>query len=577
MVWRLCRRLQAVGPQRIAWVLGLSAAAGVMEGAGVLALVPLLTWLGVGGDGEAGGDGRFLLALAGYVGLVAAAALTVRARGIAVQTVILDVLDRLRGDLHRAVLAMEWSRFRSLRVAGLQQALTGEIGRIGYAVSLTASLAGVLLGVPFVLAAALLLSPAMTVAALTVAAAVMLATRRLGAQGFRLNRTQGEVNRAAIADLADDLAGMRIIKSFGVEEARAGSIAARFAAIRGNQLAYARTLADERAVLQTAAAVAAAGALYAAVSVFQVPLAEGLVLILAYGRLLQTSFRGLSNWRQLTGAVAALASYDETLARCWEGAEPVAAAAAPALRRTIQLCGVRVAYHTEEGGRAGLDGIDAEIPAGAVTALIGPSGAGKSTLADLAAGLTVPDAGEIRIDGTPLTPEHRAAWRQRVAVVPQDPFMFHDTIAANLRLARPDADDGDVWAALEQAAAADFVRALPLGLETVVGDRGARLSGGERQRIVLARALLRRPALLVLDEATASLDAETEAAVARALDGLRGTCTMVVVAHRPSTVRAADHVLLLDDGRLAAAGSWDAVRRTAAARLAALGMMEAVS
>jgi ATP-binding cassette subfamily C protein len=272
--------------------------------------------------------------------------------------------------------------------------------------------------------------------------------------------------------------------------------------------------------------------------------------------------------------VAALASYDETLTLCRDVAEPITSADAPELHHGMRFSRVSVTYGQGDDTRTGLDGVDAELPAGKITAVIGPSGAGKSTLADLVSGLTVPDSGEILIDDVPLVSGLRRVWRQRVAVVPQDPFVFHDTIAANLRLARPEADDAALWQALEEAAVADVVRAMPLGLNTVVGDRGARLSGGERQRVVLARALLRWPALLVLDEATASLDGETEAVVARTLASLRGTCTVLVVAHRPSTVRAADHVLLLEAGRLIAAGSWPEVRRVAGPRLAVLGMGE---
>lgn len=575
MVSTLCRRLLEMGRGRIIRVLTLNVAAGFAEGVGVLALVPLLGLMGIGGDGAPPDNWRLALALVGYVGLVAAAAWIVRGRNLAAQTLNLDFLDHLRSDLHAAILAMEWARFRSLRTAELQQAITGEVGRISFAVSLLGQLAGMMLTLPFMLGAALWLSWPMTVAALTAAALVMLATRRLGAESFRLGRQLGEVNRAATADLADDLAGLRIIKSFGAEAERAAGIAARFAAVRHNQLAHQHTQANERMALQTAAGIAAAGALYLALAGLRMPMADALVLILAYGRLLQTALRGLSNWRQLTGAVAALESYDAAMALCRAAAEPAIpdGITVPEPRRAIRLCGVSLAYSHGDGTRTGLDNITAELPAGAITAVIGPSGAGKSTLADLVAGLTVPDAGEIRIDNAPLTADLRHAWRRHVAVVPQDPFLFHDTIAANLRLARPDATDNELWAVLD-ATAAGFVRQLPQGLETVVGDRGARLSGGERQRIVLARAWLRRPALLVLDEATASLDGETEAVVARALTGLRGKCTVLVVAHRPSTVQTADHVLLLEQGRLVAAGSWDGVRATAGARLAALGMIE---
>jgi ATP-binding cassette subfamily C protein len=575
-VLRLLRHLLAMGRGRVARAFALAAIAALLEGVAVVALPTLLRLLGGGGDEMEPGTASLLAAAFGYVVLAAAVAAVSCARSTSVHTLSLELLDRLRGDLHSAILAMEWMRFRRMRAAELQQVVVGEVGRISHAVILLGNLAGAVLSMGFVLTASLALSWPLTLGALAVTGLVIVMTRRLGARGFLLGRELGAINRDAQAGLADDLAGLRIIKGFGAEAVRQAGMARRFAAARRNQVAYQRSRATELALLQLVAAAAAAVTLYVAVKVLRVSLAEALVLILAYARLLQAAFRALGNWRQLTGAVGALAGYEGTLALCRSAAEQVAAVA-PALpvpRAAIRLVGVSVRHDDAGIGRAVLDGIDAVLPARRITAVVGPSGAGKSTLADVVSGLIAPEDGGMFIDDVPLPPEARGAWRRRVAVVPQDPFLFHDTIAANLRMARPDADVATLWQALEEAAAADFVRRLPEGLETVVGDRGARLSGGERQRIVLARALLRRPDLLVLDEATASLDGETEAAVATTLAALRDRCTVLVVAHRPSTVRAADHVLFLESGRLVAAGSWTDIRAHAGARLAALGLAD---
>lgn len=577
----LCRRLAAMGRRRVLSALALNAVAGLTEGVGVLALVPLLKLLGVGGESDAPEPGFFAVVLAGYVLLVAAAALIGRARSLTVQALTLEFLDRLRADLHGAILNMEWRAFNKRRAADLQQATTGEIGRIHMAVIALGDLLSAALVMPFLTVAAFILSPALTTAALGAVAAAALATRGLGARGWRLGRQLGEANKAAMADLADNLAGLRLVKIFAAEDQRSARLAARFTAVRDNQQAYQRAQSAERAALQTAAAAAAAGGLFLALFVLRLPLAEALALMLAYGRLLQAALRILSGWRRLTAAAAALASYDETLTACRAAAEasvasPLKRSAAslrpPSLTREIRLS--QIVVHHEGQERPALDHVDAVIPAGKITAVIGPSGAGKSTFVDLALGLTAPDAGQATVDGAPLTPEMRRAWRRRVAACPQDPFLFHDTLRANLLLADPDADDDALWAALETAAAADLVRALPQGLDAMAGDRGLRFSGGERQRLALARAWLRQPTLLALDEATASLDDQTAAAVAAATARLRGKTTILIVAHRFSAVAHADHVLLLEAGRIAAAGTWDDVRSQAGPRLADIGMLD---
>jgi ATP-binding cassette, subfamily C, bacterial len=570
----LPRRLAAVGRRRAASALALNALAGLTEGIGVLALVPLLKLLGIG-DGAAPLDPRFFaLVLTGYVLLVGGAALIGRARNLTAQALTLEFLDRLRADLHAAVLNMEWRAFRKRRAADLQQVMTGEIGRIHGAVIALGDLLGAALAMPFLAVAAVILSPALTAAALAVVIVAALATRGLGARGWRLGRELGAANQAAMADLVDNLAGLRLIKIFAAENARAAVLSNRFAAVRDNQRAYQRAQSAERAVLQTVAAAAAAGGLYLAVFVLRLPLAEALTLMLAYGRLLQAALRCLSGWRRLTGSSAALIAYDETLAACRAASEPAASGLhPPSLQKEIRLSGV-VVRHGDPDTPPALDHVDAVIPAGKVTALIGPSGAGKSTFVDLVLGLTAPDAGCVTVDGVELSPGLRRAWRGGVSACPQDPFLFHDTLRANLRLARPDADDAALWTALEDAAATDFVRALPHGPDTVAGDRGGRFSGGERQRLALARALLRRPVFLALDEATASLDDQTAAAVATTVDRLRGGTTVLIVAHRLSAVAHADHVLLLEAGRIHAAGTWEEVRAQAGPRLAAIGMID---
>jgi ATP-binding cassette subfamily B protein len=192
---------------------------------------------------------------------------------------------------------------------------------------------------------------------------------------------------------------------------------------------------------------------------------------------------------------------------------------------------------------------------GQMVALVGPSGAGKTTVTNLVARLYDVDQGAVRVGGHDVRDVTLQSLEDVVGYVTQDAHMFHDTIRANLLYARPDATDAETWSALGAAQIATLVRGLPDGLDTVVGDRGYRLSGGERQRLAIARLLLKAPAIVVLDEATAHLDSESEAAVQRALDAALESRTSLVIAHRLSTVRNADQILVLDDGRIVEFGT----------------------
>jgi ATP-binding cassette subfamily B protein len=192
---------------------------------------------------------------------------------------------------------------------------------------------------------------------------------------------------------------------------------------------------------------------------------------------------------------------------------------------------------------------------GQMVALVGPSGAGKTTITHLVSRLYDVGSGAVRIGGHDVREVTLDSLEDVVGYVTQDAHMFHDTIRANLLYARPDADDRDIWAALDAAQVAALVRALPEGLDTVVGDRGYRLSGGERQRLAIARLLLKAPAVVVLDEATAHLDSESEYAVQRALDAALAGRTSLVIAHRLSTVRQADQILVVDEGRVVQRGT----------------------
>jgi ABC-type multidrug transport system fused ATPase/permease subunit len=218
-----------------------------------------------------------------------------------------------------------------------------------------------------------------------------------------------------------------------------------------------------------------------------------------------------------------------------------------------------VAVLDDRSGGPVLRGVSLDVPAGATVALVGPSGAGKSTLASLVPRLYDVDSGSVRVGGVDVRDLTFADLRGAIGVVTQDGHLFHDTIRANLAYAAPHADDAALWAALAQARLADLVATLPDGLDTVVGERGYRLSGGERQRLTIARLLLAGPRVVILDEATAHLDAESEAAVQEALGVALEGRTALVIAHRLSTIRAADLIAVVEGGRVVERGTHEAL------------------
>jgi ABC-type multidrug transport system fused ATPase/permease subunit len=221
----------------------------------------------------------------------------------------------------------------------------------------------------------------------------------------------------------------------------------------------------------------------------------------------------------------------------------------------VHLTFDEVHYAYDDGERPAVSGLSFSLAAGERVALVGPSGAGKSTVAYLLLRFVEPDRGAIQVGDRPLRELSPVDWREQVAWVPQNPYLFYGTVTENIRLAHPGASLEQVRRAARQAHAHEFVEALPQGYDTVIGERGSRLSGGEAQRIALARAFLKDAPLILFDEATANLDPEVEALVQEAMGRLLQGRTALLIAHRLSTVYRADRILVMDQGRIVEAGN----------------------
>jgi ATP-binding cassette, subfamily C, bacterial len=225
--------------------------------------------------------------------------------------------------------------------------------------------------------------------------------------------------------------------------------------------------------------------------------------------------------------------------------------ATPLPEGAIKVQNISFRHAADDGGGSarGIEGVSLTLQPGEIVGITGPSGAGKTTLADLLVGLFPPQQGRISVGDTVLESATLASWRDRVSYVSQDPFLFHDTVRQNLIWANPQSSENDIWDALSLVGADSLIRGMELGLDTVVGERGTLLSGGERQRIALARAILRKPRLLVLDEATGAIDVQSERRILEGLRRLRPRPTIVIVAHRLESLALCERVFRFEAGR----------------------------
>ena len=568
---RLARALFASAPQRSGIAAGLLLAATVTETFGIALLIPLLYAAGLEGapDGGAsaireaaargaqavGLEPTLPVLLGAFVLLAGLRSAVAWQRDVQLTALRLEFVDALRERLYTSTAAAAWPLLVRRRSSDLLHVLTHDVGRAGQgAIHLVQGSVGAVLAVAQA-ALAVAISPPLAFGILLVAGGLLVAAGPLVARSRELGDRLTAGGRAAHAAMTEFLGGLKLAKSEATEARHVRDFTRAFADMRRRQLNFTRTRVAARALFNVGAVAALAALVWVGVRSAGLHLPELAVMALIAGRLLPLLLRLQQDAQQLAHVLPGWLHAIETEEALRRAAEAPAGPEPPPLplARELTVSGVRFSYAgPSSSDPPALAGVDLSIPARRLVAVTGPSGAGKTTLADLLLGLIEPDAGEVRVDGVALCGPARRRWRRSVAYVPQDPHLFHETLRTNLLRARPDATDAELRQALRQAAADGFVAALPEGLETVAGDRGARLSGGQRQRIVLARALLREPTLLLLDEATSHLDTRTELRIIKTLRSLRSRTTIVAVTHQAALLEAADQVVRLENGRVAA-------------------------
>ncbi len=555
---------------RLPAAMALALAVAFAEGTGVLLLIPLLGSIGVVPTDEvtsglaisiermfaAVGLSPGLFTVLGAFLLVSGAhALLYRAYLVAGPALEQDFNLALRRRITVAVMNADWSFLTRNRMADLVHATTHEVDQAsGAAYHFFTLFSGLIVSAMYV-AIAYRLSPLLTVAVSLAGIGVLWILRHGTRRGAELGETHREATERQFEMVSEAFNGLKVTRTLGAE-ARSLEALDRQARLRAETyLDLLRLFGWSRARLDLSSAVLVSVLLIAAVKGMGLSGSGLVMLILIFSRVMPRVLALQSAAQVVTSSLPSFVRVDALIQDLEEHADR-GAPDGPVLPVTGDVHFDSVSYAYTPGGRLALEQVSLTLPAGRITAIVGRSGAGKSTLADMMIGLLRPLGGTISIDGRELGPREIARWRRRVGYVPQDGFLFHDTVRQNLRSAKPDATDAEMWRALEQAAAAGFLQSRPEGLDTIVGDRGVRLSGGERQRLALARALLTDPDVLVLDEATSLLDAVNEDAIIDAVRQLSGRVTVLIITHRLTAIRHADVIHVLEAGRIVESGSW---------------------
>lgn len=528
-----------------------------------------------GGRPDAGGVVvRLALLIAGLAVVDAGLSLAQRWYSARIgEGIILDLRTRVYDHVQRMPLEF----FTRTQTGALVSRLNNDV--VGAQQAFTSTLSGVVSNaIQLVLTAAVMLTLSwpITLISLAMLPLFILPARRVGRRLAAITRESYQLDATMNATMTErfGVAGALLVKLFGQPEAEARRFASRAARVRDigiQQAMYSRTFFVAMLLVASLAQALTYGlggwlAVTGAVSAGTV-VTLALLLTRLYGPL-----TALSNVR--VDVMSALVSFErvfEVLDLSPAVADKPAAVPVPRGPAGVEFRDVHFRYPTAaEVSLASLEdvaaldrsatgpvlrGVSFVVEPGQLVALVGPSGAGKSTTAMLVSRLYDVARGAVLVGGVDVRDATLASLRDTIGVVTQDPHLFHETIAENLRYAKPDATDDELWAALGAAQVADLVRSLPDGLETVVGERGYRFSGGEKQRIAIARLMLKAPSIVILDEATAHLDSESEAAVQRALAAALSGRTALVIAHRLSTVRDADQILVLDGGRIVERGT----------------------
>jgi len=546
-------------PLRSSLAILLLGIAGVLEGVGVAALIPVLE--AAEGSGSQSGVSLYLGEILGIVGLEPTMAtllviivflVLVKSASVwlaltQVGSTVIWVVGRLRSRLVRALLGARWSHFTREQAGAWANAVSAEAVATGAAYREACEMLGAVFPIAVYMTFATIISWQTSIFVAMSALVVFGFLRGFVALSRRAGHDSVMLAKSLAGRTADVLQGLKPIKAMGREHLivpvfEEEIVRLDAASRRGLFAAWNLRFFHEPSVT----ALLGFG-IFFLVTIGGLPLAEIMVLAFMFYRVMthlgtlqmryQVVVVGEASFWSLMDRIEAA----ETAREALDGGMPV-----EPIQRDVRLVDVRFSYSDHEV----LRGLDLVIPTGRFVSILGESGSGKTTLADLVAGLRRPDSGKVLVDGTDLSELSLGGWRKQIGYVPQEMLLLNDTIRTNVSLGDPDITEGDVERALRLAGAWEFVDSRQGGLDAQVGDRGAELSGGQRQRIAIARALVSRPSMLILDEVTTALDPDTEAAICQTLRDLAGEVTILSISHQPAMRKVADEAYLMRNGKL---------------------------
>lgn len=496
-----------------------------------------------------------------YVVIVGGQALLQRSQTLLNAKILQRFIRKLRMETYQGLLHAKWEFFLRHRKSDFNHVMTNELGRVNQGTFLFFQMVSSLLFTIIQIGLALWLAPLLTLIVLVSGGLLALFGRKFIRSSKRIGEQTTELSKYYFAGISEHFSGIKDIKSNRLEPSHMDWFDRLSRKMERNFIQFNKVNSLSQLIYRLSSVILVAGFVYLALEVLRTPAEQLLMIVLIFSRLWPRFISIQTSTEQLASNFPAFRAIRELQAEYEADRELAGMTGVPDgerlhLQQGITCSDVDYRYEGSSPTYA-LRGINLHIPARRMTAIVGKSGAGKSTLIDLLMGLIQPESGQVLADGVSIRDERQLlSLRGSIGYVAQDPFLFNESIRDNLKLAAPEASDEELWEALRFSASDGFVRRLPQGLDTVIGDRGVRLSGGERQRIVLARAILKRPSILVLDEATSALDSENERRIQEALEQLKGSMTIIVIAHRLSTIRHADQVIVMEQGEIIQQGGY---------------------